>query len=118
MSSSARIHHITPLQRQSVARTLRNPSCLKTAVLGALVVGLALIPEAIAFSVIAGVDPQVGLFAAAALFGAVSDLASPEPPVTDGAHGSLDSLRPVRGRAAPAPVGWRMNDGGAPDAGQ
>lgn len=65
MSSSARIHHITPLQRQSVARTLRTPSWLKTEVLGALVVGLALIPEAIAFSVIAGVDPQVGLFAAA-----------------------------------------------------
>jgi SulP family sulfate permease len=32
-------------------------------VLGGLVVGLALIPEAISFSVIAGVDPRVGLFA-------------------------------------------------------
>ena len=28
-----------------------------------LVVGLALIPEAIAFSIIAGVDPQIGLYA-------------------------------------------------------
>ena len=33
-------------------------------VLAGLVVGLALIPEAISFSVIAGVDPKVGLFAA------------------------------------------------------
>ncbi|TVR64355.1 MAG: SulP family inorganic anion transporter [Gemmatimonadales bacterium] len=33
-------------------------------VLAGLVVALALIPEAIAFSVIAGVDPQVGLYAA------------------------------------------------------
>lgn len=44
-------------------RTLRRPGWLKTEVLGGLVVALALIPEAIAFSIIAGVDPRVGLFA-------------------------------------------------------
>ena len=32
-------------------------------VLAGIVVALALIPEAIAFSIIAGVDPQVGLYA-------------------------------------------------------
>jgi len=32
-------------------------------VLSGLVVALALIPEAIAFSIIAGVDPRVGLYA-------------------------------------------------------
>ncbi|MGP4849562.1 SulP family inorganic anion transporter, partial [Marinobacter sp. 1Y8] len=32
-------------------------------VLAGMVVALALIPEAIAFSIIAGVDPQVGLYA-------------------------------------------------------
>ena len=36
---------------------------LRTEVLGGLVVALALIPEAIAFSILAGVDPRVGLFA-------------------------------------------------------
>ncbi|WP_312183178.1 SulP family inorganic anion transporter [Arthrobacter sp.] len=36
---------------------------LKTEALAGLVVALALIPEAIAFSVIAGVDPRMGLFA-------------------------------------------------------
>jgi SulP family sulfate permease len=36
---------------------------LRTETLAGLVVALALIPEAIAFSVIAGVDPRVGLFA-------------------------------------------------------
>jgi SulP family sulfate permease len=36
---------------------------LRTEVLAGLVVALALIPEAIAFSIIAGVDPRVGLFA-------------------------------------------------------
>ncbi|MBY4207462.1 SulP family inorganic anion transporter [Rhodococcus fascians] len=42
---------------------LRSPRMLKTEVLAGLVVALALIPEAIAFSIIAGVDPRVGLFA-------------------------------------------------------
>ncbi|HWF71191.1 MAG TPA: SulP family inorganic anion transporter [Mycobacterium sp.] len=41
---------------------LRSPAALRTEVLAGLVVALALIPEAIAFSVIAGVDPRVGLF--------------------------------------------------------
>jgi SulP family sulfate permease len=36
---------------------------LKGDLLAGLVVALALIPEAIAFSVIAGVDPKVGLYA-------------------------------------------------------
>lgn len=42
---------------------LRSPARLKTEVLAGLVVALALIPEAISFSIIAGVDPRVGLFA-------------------------------------------------------
>ncbi|THJ67003.1 SulP family inorganic anion transporter [Arthrobacter echini] len=53
----------TPAERQSVLRTLRSPRLLKTEVLAGLVVALALIPEAIAFSIIAGVDPRLGLFA-------------------------------------------------------
>ncbi|MBD7994775.1 SulP family inorganic anion transporter [Arthrobacter sp. Sa2CUA1] len=48
---------------QTVLSTLRSPRLLKTEVLAGLVVALALIPEAIAFSVIAGVDPRMGLFA-------------------------------------------------------
>ena len=36
---------------------------LRTEVLAGLVVALALIPEAISFSIIAGVDPAIGLFA-------------------------------------------------------
>lgn len=39
------------------------PKVIRTEVLAGLVVALALIPEAISFSIIAGVDPQVGLFA-------------------------------------------------------
>ncbi|WP_343064318.1 SulP family inorganic anion transporter [Garicola koreensis] len=42
---------------------LKSPRRLRTEVLAGLVVALALIPESIAFSIIAGVDPRVGLFA-------------------------------------------------------
>lgn len=52
-----------PEQLQSVRATLRSPRRLKTEALAGLVVALALIPEAIAFSIIAGVDPRIGLFA-------------------------------------------------------
>ena len=54
---------ITPAREQSVLAALRSPRRLRTEVLAGLVVALALIPEAISFSIIAGVDPRVGLFA-------------------------------------------------------
>ncbi|WP_399921836.1 SulP family inorganic anion transporter [Streptomyces kanamyceticus] len=42
---------------------LSDPKVWRTEVLAGLVVALALIPEAISFSIIAGVDPAIGLFA-------------------------------------------------------
>ncbi|WP_194813616.1 SulP family inorganic anion transporter [Nocardia sp. XZ_19_385] len=47
----------------SVLAALRSPKRLRVEVLAGLVVALALIPEAISFSIIAGVDPRLGLFA-------------------------------------------------------
>ncbi len=57
--------HRFPHEEQvtSVRAALRSPRRLRTEVLAGLVVALALIPEAISFSIIAGVDPRVGLFA-------------------------------------------------------
>ncbi len=52
-----------PHEPHSVRAALRSATRLRTEVLAGLVVALALIPEAISFSIIAGVDPQVGLFA-------------------------------------------------------
>lgn len=46
----------------SVLAALKSPRVLTREALAGLVVALALIPEAIAFSIIAGVDPRVGLF--------------------------------------------------------
>jgi SulP family sulfate permease len=48
----------------SVLAALRSPRRLRTEVLAGLVVALALVPEAISFSILAGVDPRVGLFSA------------------------------------------------------
>ena len=46
----------------SVLTALKSPKLFTREVLAGLVVALALIPEAISFSIIAGVDPKVGLF--------------------------------------------------------
>ncbi|KAB2590569.1 SulP family inorganic anion transporter [Streptomyces arboris] len=61
MSSAA----VTPAARLRGLKPdwLNNPKVWRTEILAGLVVALALIPEAISFSIIAGVDPAVGLFA-------------------------------------------------------
>ncbi|MFD7718428.1 SulP family inorganic anion transporter [Streptomyces sp. NPDC059814] len=56
MSPAARLRGLRP-------DWLSDPKVWRTEVLAGLVVALALIPEAISFSVIAGVDPAIGLFA-------------------------------------------------------
>jgi SulP family sulfate permease len=51
------------LADNSVRAALRSPKRLRIEIVAGLVVALALIPEAISFSIIAGVDPRLGLFA-------------------------------------------------------
>ncbi|MFC4376082.1 SulP family inorganic anion transporter, partial [Nocardia halotolerans] len=55
--------HRPEVAKDSVLAALRSPKRLRIEILAGLVVALALIPEAISFSIIAGVDPRVGLFA-------------------------------------------------------
>lgn len=55
--------HSSPPTKPTLRDVATTPSLLRTEVLAGLVVALALIPEAISFSIIAGVDPRVGLFA-------------------------------------------------------
>ena len=54
---------LTPARSGLCLPTWLSPRVAKIEVLAGLVVALALIPEAISFSIIAGVDPRVGLFA-------------------------------------------------------
>jgi SulP family sulfate permease len=61
---------------------------LRTEVLAGLVVALALIPEAISFSIIAGVDPRVGLFASFTMAVAISFLGG-RPAMISAATGAV-----------------------------
>ncbi|MFF2859906.1 SulP family inorganic anion transporter [Streptomyces rubiginosohelvolus] len=56
MSPAARLRGLKP-------DWISDPKVWRTEILAGLVVALALIPEAISFSIIAGVDPAIGLFA-------------------------------------------------------
>ena len=60
----------------------------RTEVLAGLVVALALIPEAIAFSIIAGVDPRIGLFASFTMAVSISFLGG-RPAMISAATGAI-----------------------------
>jgi SulP family sulfate permease len=60
----------------------------RTEVLAGLVVALALIPEAIAFSIIAGVDPRIGLFASFTMAVTISFLGG-RPAMISAATGAI-----------------------------
>ncbi len=64
------------------------PSRLKTEILSGLTVALALVPEAVAFSFVAGVHPLVGLYAAF-IVGMVTALIGGRPGMISGATGAL-----------------------------
>jgi len=72
----------------TVRAALRSPKLLRTEVLAGLVVALALIPEAISFSIIAGVDPRVGLFASFTMAVAISFLGG-RPAMISAATGAI-----------------------------
>lgn len=72
----------------SVRAALRSPARMRIEVLGGLVVALALIPEAISFSIIAGVDPRVGLFAAFTMCVSIAFLGG-RPAMISAATGSV-----------------------------
>jgi SulP family sulfate permease len=72
----------------TVRAALRSPALLRTEVLAGLVVALALIPEAISFSIIAGVDPRIGLFASFTMAVAISFLGG-RPAMISAATGAV-----------------------------
>ncbi|WP_372968424.1 SulP family inorganic anion transporter [Microbacterium sp.] len=69
-------------------QALKNPRLLTREVLAGLVVALALIPEAIAFSIIAGVDPRVGLFSSFVMAVAIAFLGG-RPAMITAATGAI-----------------------------
>ncbi len=75
-------------ETNTVRAALRSPRLLRTEILAGLVVALALIPEAISFSIIAGVDPQVGLFASFTMAVSISFLGG-RPAMISAATGAI-----------------------------
>jgi sulfate permease, SulP family len=77
-----------------VPLTLRRPAVLtdvrvlRTEVLSGLLVALALIPEAISFSIIAGVDPRIGLYASCTMAITIS-IAGGRPAMISAATGAV-----------------------------
>ncbi|WP_170315492.1 SulP family inorganic anion transporter [Nakamurella deserti] len=83
---------VSTASTRSVRRPTRpswlTPRVLRTEVLAGLVVALALIPEAISFSIIAGVDPRVGLFASFTMAVSISVLGG-RPAMISAATGAV-----------------------------
>lgn len=72
----------------TVLHALRSPRLLTREVLAGLVVAIALIPEAIAFSIIAGVDPRLGLFSSFVMAVAIAFLGG-RPAMITAATGAI-----------------------------
>lgn len=72
----------------TVGQALRSPRILTREVLAGLVVAIALIPEAIAFSIIAGVDPRLGLFSSFVMAVAIAFLGG-RPAMITAATGAI-----------------------------
>jgi len=80
---------LSPVARLRGLRALwLHPKVARTEILAGLVVALALIPEAISFSIIAGVDPAVGLFASFTMAVVIS-IVGGRPAMISGAAGSI-----------------------------
>ncbi|MBM7413423.1 SulP family sulfate permease [Rhodococcus sp. PvP016] len=86
--SATSMPHEVSESDHTVMNALRSPRRLKTEVLAGLVVALALIPEAIAFSIIAGVDPRIGLFASFTMAVAIAFLGG-RPAMISAATGAI-----------------------------
>ena len=71
-----------------LTNVLKKPSNLKNDLLSGLTVALALVPEAVAFSFVAGVDPLVGLYAAF-IVGLITSAFGGRPGMISGATGAL-----------------------------
>lgn len=85
---SAPQHLYTPASDATVQGVLRSPRLLLRETLAGAITALALIPEVISFSVIAGVDPKVSLIASVVLCLAMS-LIGGRPAMVTAAAGSV-----------------------------
>ena len=78
-----------PLQKNTMTEFIRKQTTnAKNDILSGLTVALALVPEAVAFAFVAGVDPLVGLYAAF-MIGFITSIFGGRPGMISGATGAL-----------------------------
>ena len=75
-------------QNRLVSLLIQRPTNVKNDLLSGLTVSLALVPEAIAFAFVAGVDPKVGLYAAF-MMGLITAILGGRPGMISGATGAV-----------------------------
>ena len=93
----------------TAAPTLPTGIVLRVELLAGLVVALALIPEAISFSIIAGVDPQVGLYASFTMAVTIA-FAGGRPAMISAATGAMALVVVVAGQRPRRRVPARRDD--------
>ena len=71
-----------------VSLRISRPENVKNDILSGLTVSMALVPEAIAFAFVAGVDPKVGLYAAF-MMGLITAIIGGRPGMISGATGAV-----------------------------
>jgi sulfate permease, SulP family len=86
--TAARMAQAVSEYRPWVAILSRKPASPKADILSGLTVALALVPEAVAFAFVAGVDPMVGLWSAC-IIGLVTAIIGGRPGMISGATGAM-----------------------------
>ena len=76
------------LRNRFVSLRIKRPQNMKNDILSGITVALALVPEAIAFSFVAGVNPKVGLYAAF-MMGLITSIFGGRPGMISGATGAV-----------------------------
>lgn len=88
MQQTKRTMELSSARNKFVSLRIKRHKNLKNDILSGLTVSLALVPEAIAFAFVAGVDPKVGLYAAF-MMGLITSIIGGRPGMISGATGAV-----------------------------
>ena len=88
MNSTKHSMELSSQENQYIHIKIKKPQNVKNDILSGITVSLALVPEAIAFSFVAGVDPKVGLYAAF-IMGLLTSVLGGRPGMISGATGAV-----------------------------
>lgn len=88
MENAKHTQNLTLADNRFVSLKIKKPRNLKNDILSGITVALALVPEAIAFAFVAGVNPKVGLYAAF-MMGLITAIFGGRPGMISGATGAV-----------------------------